>query len=151
MNKLLRKAIMLAYESHEGQLDKSGLPYIIHPITVMNGVDSDKEKIVAVLHDVVEDTNVKIRTIYDEFGEEIAEAVELLTKSKGQDYFQYIEALKGNYLAMNVKVQDLKHNMDLTRLPRITERDKDRQDKYEEAYLMLTNFRLGKRYKPYKY
>ena len=114
---LLESARLLSQKAHSNQVDKAGIDYFTgHIQTVVNSVHSYKEKIVAYLHDIVEDTDVTIDRIYEEFGEEIGGAVEAITKFKNLDYTEYIEGIKANELARAVKIADLKHNMDLSRL-----------------------------------
>ncbi len=117
MNELLSKAIIIATSEHMEQTTFNGEPYILHPLHVMNNVKTIKQKIIAILHDVVEDTDMKIEEIRYTFGEEIADAVSLLTKVEGTKYEDYIENLKtsNNKDAIAVKIQDLKHNLDITR------------------------------------
>lgn len=110
----LERAIVFATEAHAGQKLKSGEPYILHPLHVMGKVES-RAKVVAVLHDVVEDTAVTLELIDEHFGPTIAQAVDLLTKREGDDYEEYILRLHRNDLARAVKIEDIKHNLDLTR------------------------------------
>lgn len=115
-NAFLEKALKLAIEAHKGQTDLSGLSYILHPLNVMFKVKSEKAKIVAILHDIIEDTPITIFILQDlGFSNEIIEAIELLTRKKSQDYFEYIEILSQNYLAREVKIADLEHNLDVIR------------------------------------
>ena len=127
-NELLAKAIILATENHKGQLDKGGHPYILHPLRVMVNVKSLKAKIVAILHDIIEDTDITKEDLL---------TIELLSKSKKEDYIHYIRRIKGNPLAKEVKMADLQDNMDLTRLNKITEKDLNRVEKYKKAYSIL--------------
>lgn len=135
----LNLAIRIATDHHSQQIDKSGKPYILHPLWVMTNVDSLEEKIVAVLHDIVEDTDITIEDlIFSGFNEEIILAIDILTKKKNQKYDEYIELIGQNNLARKVKMADLTHNMDLTRLKEVTEKDKKRYVKYKNAYNYLT-------------
>ena len=134
----LENAIHLANQYHRGQKDKAGKPYILHPLWVMDRVNSIEAKIVAVLHDTLEDTSLtKDDLIAHEFNEDIVNAIELLTKSKNQSYESYIENISKNKLATEVKMADLLHNMDLTRLKNITFKDLTRSQKYMKAYSQL--------------
>lgn len=136
---LLNKAIVIAVQAHQGQLDKGKLPYINHPLFVMNNVSSTKEKIVAVLHDVLEDTTVTSEYLRSQgFDNEIVEALELLKHQRGVPYLDYINNLKGNKLASNVKIVDLNHNLDMSRLESISEKDIKRKEKYLKALEILT-------------
>ena len=131
---LLEKAIALAVIHHKGQTDKAGKPYIEHPLRLMNQVESEDEKIVAVLHDIVEDTDVSLDDLRDEgFSEEVLSAIECVTKQDGEDYDSFIERISFNPLAVKVKLADLEDNMDLTRLPEVTEKDLERVEKYKRA------------------
>jgi (p)ppGpp synthase/HD superfamily hydrolase len=101
---------------HHGQLDKSGKAYILHPLAVMLRMDTDEERIVAVLHDVVEDTPITVADLlHDGYPPEIVEAVDLLSRRHNQTYSEYIQALAGNRIALKVKIADLIHNLDPSR------------------------------------
>ena len=132
---LIEMAYNIAYEAHKGQVRKSGEPYIIHPLCVaiiLAELELDKETIVAgLLHDVVEDTKWTLKELEAEgFPTGVLEAVRLLTREKDVPYMAYIERLSGNQIARKVKLADLEHNSDLTRLIEVTERDLRRQEKY---------------------
>lgn len=128
---MLERAIMLAAKGHEGQLDKGGQPYILHPIRVMLQCETIEEKTVAMLHDLLEDTELTEADLRQAgFPAEIIEAVLLLTKEPGADYMAYIERICENRLAAQVKRADLTDNMDLNRLPGLTRRDFERLEKY---------------------
>ncbi len=137
MSELLNKADLFAAEKHFGQVDKAGKPYIEHPRAVAAMLKNETGKIVALLHDIVEDTDVSIDVIRDEFGAEVAESVALLTHDKTVPYMEYIKAIKANRIARMVKMADLIHNMDLTRLPVVTEKDLERVEKYRKAFDIL--------------
>ena len=113
---LLVQAIELATKAHEGQTDKLGNPYIEHPRRVMEMADTTDKKIVAILHDVVEDTDISIQTIYRLFGEEIGEAIEAITHLKCEPRELYYERVKSNGLAHSVKLLDLADNTDPKRM-----------------------------------
>ena len=135
----LDRAIELAKQHHEGQTDKAGKPYIEHPLRVMNQVESEEEKIVAVLHDIVEDTDISLDDLRSEgFTEEVVSAVECLTKQDGENYDSYIERISFNPLAVKIKLADLEDNSDLTRLPEVTDKDLERIEKYDKALEKLT-------------
>ena len=135
----LDRAIELAKQHHEGQTDKAGKPYIEHPLRVMNQVESEEEKIVAVLHDIVEDTDISLDDLRSEgFSEEVVSAVECLTKQDGENYDLYIERISFNPLAVKIKLADLEDNRDLTRLPEVTDKDLERIEKYDKALEKLT-------------
>ena len=133
-----RKAMNIAYNAHMGQLDKSGVPYIYHPIHLAEQMDTEEECIVALLHDTVEDTNITFEELEKEFSETVIEALKLLTHDKAVPYMEYVRALKGNEIASKVKKADLRHNSDNTRLDKLTEKDKKRNAKYEEAMRILS-------------
>lgn len=135
---LLEKAELFAEKAHEGQFDKAGVPYIEHPKAVAAMVDDDMGKVVAYLHDVVEDTEVSIDDIRKEFGNEVADAVDVLTRKKGVSYMDYIRGIKSNAFAVKVKKADLTHNMNLSRLSVISDEDIKRVKKYQKAYKILS-------------
>ena len=139
----LEKAIIFATEAHAGQKDKAGQAYILHPLTVMSRMDTDTERIVALLHDVIEGTEWSISDLNNQFklSEEVILAVNLLTKMEGQDYDKYIEAIKNNVIARKVKIADLEHNMDIKRVlgrRNMTDKDMQRLAKYYKAWSYLT-------------
>ena len=128
----------VAKKAHFGQTDRAGIDYIKHPETVASFVTTDEEKAVAYLHDVIEDTTLTLLDLKKEgFSKNIIEAVDILTKKKGQDYQSYLNLVKTNELARVVKLADLRHNSDLTRLPLITEKDLERNKKYSSAITFL--------------
>lgn len=128
----------MASIKHYGQKDKANKPYFFHLLYVMNNLDDLNAKIVGVLHDILEDTDITINDLFKYgFSEDIVIAVEILTKSKNQKYMDYIENIKKNYIATKVKLIDLKHNMDLTRLSEISDNDLKRTIKYIKAYKYL--------------
>ena len=139
MESMVQKALELATRLHAGQTDKAGKPYIQHPIAVAAKVNRPEEKIVALLHDVVEDTETSLEDIRREFGDVIADAVDCVTKREHETYMEFVARAKGNAIARAVKMADLEHNMDLSRLGHITEKDRERLKKYEEAYRFLNS------------
>ena len=138
MNDLLKKAEAFAIEKHAGQVDRAGASYIEHPRAVAGKVSGEIEKVVAMLHDVVEDTDATVEQIREMFGDEVADAVAVLTRDKGEPYMAYIRKIKGNEIARKVKMADLSHNMDVSRLPIITDADWKRVEKYKKAYELLS-------------
>ena len=135
----LGRAIELAKQHHKGQTNKAGKPYIEHPLRVMNQVESEEEKIVAVLHDIVEDTDISLDDLRSEgFSEKVVSAVECLTKQDGENHDSYIERISFNPLAVKIKLADLEDNRDLTRLPQVTDMNLERLEKYEKALEKLT-------------
>lgn len=137
MSDILKKADLFAAKAHSGQSDMGGHPYIEHPRHVASTVDDEIAKVAALLHDTVEDTDVTIDDIRAEFGDEIAEIVGLLTHKKGTPYMEYIKAIAQNDTAKKVKIADLTHNMDTSRLLSFGDMDKKRIEKYKKALAFL--------------
>ena len=136
----LERAIELAVQNHKGQKDKAGKPYILHPLRLMMSVDTDEEKIVAVMHDIVEDTEISLDDLRKKgFSDEILSAIECVTKKDEENYDSFIERIAQNPLAIKVKLADLEDNMDLTRLSKVTEKDLERVEKYKLAKQQLLN------------
>lgn len=135
--KLTRKAMVIAYNAHMGQFDKASVPYIYHPIHIAEEMDDEVSCIVALLHDVVEDTSVTFTDLEKEFPKEVIEALKLLTHGDGVNYMEYIENIKRNEIATKVKIGDLKHNMDTSRLDIITDEDLIREEKYKRSLEIL--------------
>lgn len=137
---LVQKAASIAFEVHKNKKDKGGYPYILHPFFLAREMDTEETVIIALLHDTVEDGNIDFEYLEKEgFPERIVSAVRILTKDKNADYFQYISEIKQNPDAVKVKIADLKHNMDLSRLSEITQKDIDRAEKYKKALKILTD------------
>mgnify|MGYP000822755821 FL=1 len=132
-----KKAMIIAYNAHHGQVDKSGVPYIFHPIHVAEQMETEEECIVALLHDTVEDTNITFEVLEKEFSATVIEALKLLTHDESIDYFDYVRKLKSNPIAKKVKLADLYHNSDITRMENPTEKDWKRKEKYHKAILIL--------------
>ena len=132
-------ALKIATEAHKGQVDKAGVPYINHPLTVASLVDTEEEKIVALLHDTIEDTNITEQDLLNYgFSNKIVEAVKLLTHNKNVPYMDYVAKIKDNELARKVKIADLTHNSDLSRLKEVTEKGMKRYEKYKKALIYLS-------------
>lgn len=130
--------MLLAYSAHHGQLDRSGVPYIFHPLHLAEQMHTESEIVAALLHDVVEDTPVTLADLEKAgFSPEAVEAVRLLTHDKSMPYMDYINALKGNPIARAVKLADLKHNSDLARLKDESEKTRERLKKYAAALKIL--------------
>jgi len=130
---MLEKAFKISYMAHKGQMDKGGAPYYLHPIFVALNMETEDQKIVALLHDVVEDTEITLDDLRQEgFSENIVEAVDAITK-KGEAYEVYLQKVKANALARAVKIGDLKHNSDITRIKNPTEKDIKRIEKYKKS------------------
>ena len=135
----LNRAIEIATEAHKGQFDKSGKDYIGHPLRVMEMGKNEEERIVGVLHDVVEDTPWTFEMLEAEgFSSEIIAALKCITKiSENENYDDFIERVKKNPLAVAVKINDLTDNMDIRRLPYLSDKDVKRLKKYLKAYKKL--------------
>lgn len=135
---MLEKAIIIATKAHCGQLDKGGQPYILHPLRVMQSCNSDLEKICAVLHDVIEDTNISLDELKEEgFSEEVLVVLDLLTKKDQEDYSTFIDRISKNETACRVKIADLQDNMNLSRIESPSMEDKKRVEKYMDAFERL--------------
>jgi (p)ppGpp synthase/HD superfamily hydrolase len=135
----LDRAIQIAAQVHQDQKDKYGAPYILHPIRVMMRENSEIEKIVAILHDVVEDSDLTINDLRnDGFSSEIVEAVDALSKRDGEIYDDYINRTTLNDIAVKVKIADLEDNMDLKRIKVVTEKNKQSMAIYHKAWLKLS-------------
>lgn len=131
---LLAKAIQIASQAHMGQVDKGGAPYILHPLRLMMQMDTEEEKIAAVLHDVVEDIDWNFAELKKEgFNEKALDAIDHLTRREEEPYENFIERVKNNPLAIKVKIADLKDNLDVTRLETMTPKDLERLNKYQQA------------------
>lgn len=138
MERILEIAIRIAQDAHLGQSDKAGHPYIAHPIRVMNNVNSIEEKIVAILHDVIEDTNVTTDDLRKAgIPEKLISELEVLTHTSSIEYDEYIRHVSLFNIASIVKLADLKDNMDITRLNEITDKDSERLKKYHRNYIFL--------------
>ena len=138
MIKHIAKAMEIALDAHKGQKDKGGSPYILHPLTVASKQETESCIIVALLHDVVEDSNYTLEDLRAAgFTDEVCDAIDLLTHKQGEDYFSYIHKIKTNKIAKSVKVQDLLHNSDTSRMATVTEKDTKRVEKYRKALDIL--------------
>jgi (p)ppGpp synthase/HD superfamily hydrolase len=136
----LGKAISIAAQAHEGQRDKAGAPYILHPLRVMMKMTTEEARITAVLHDVVEDTDWTMERLAQEgFHGEILVALDCLTRRDGEEYQAFIKRVQQNPLAVTVKIADLEDNLDGSRMKEVTEADEKRIVKYRNALLMLAN------------
>lgn len=139
MKENLETAIALAVKAHQGQRDKAGNPYVLHPLRLMFKMSSEIEMIVAVLHDVVEDSDTTMSDLRAMgFSDEVLEAVDCLTQRNTESYDAFIERSKANPISKKVKSADLEDNMDIKRLDRITEQSVERLRKYHRAWVDLT-------------
>lgn len=133
--------MQIAYKAHHNQVDKSGVPYIFHPFHLAEQMTDEYSVCAALLHDVAEDTSVTLEELSKDFPSEVIEALKLLTHAENTDYFDYVRAIRDNPIATAVKLADLKHNSDETRLDgvNISEEQLDYwRDKYSRAYKILT-------------
>lgn len=137
---MLQKAFRIAQAAHMNQVDKAGKPYILHPIRVAQNCTFEDEKIVALLHDTIEDTDVTAEYLLAEgFSKEIVEGILSVTKREGESYEDFILRAKKNRLGRVVKLYDLKDNMDVSRLNSLTTKDFERLHKYIKAYQLLSS------------
>ena len=138
----LKRAIEIATKAHDGATDKYGSPYINHVTRVMNMGQNDNEKIVGVLHDVIEDTHWTFEDLEKEgFSKEVIDALKCVTKtSEDEDYAEFITRVKINPLAVKVKLNDLTDNLDIKRMPEVLESDLRRLNKYLMAYNELRTY-----------
>ena len=135
---LTKKALRLCFEAHKDQLDKSGLPYVFHPFHLAEQMDTEETVCVALLHDVVEDTDYTLEDLIAMgFPKPVTDALALMTHDENVPYLDYVSKLKDNPVARQVKLADLKHNSDLTRLDRIDEKALERVEKYRKAMELL--------------
>ena len=138
---LTKKAMKISYQAHKDQVDKSGIPYIFHPIHLAEQMQNEEAVIVALLHDVIEDTDWTVSDLKQEgFSKNIINALILLTHNADIDYFEYIHKIKqsSNQSAKIVKIADLKHNSDISRFEQIDEVISKRIEKYTKAISILT-------------
>ena len=133
----LERAIELAVTAYAGQTDKAGATYIRHPLRVMQQMNTEEERIAAVLHDVVEDASYTLDDIEDEFGATIRDAVDALTKRDDESYQEFAARAATNDIARTVKIADIEDNMDLTRLSELDDELLDKQAEYHEAWQRL--------------
>ena len=130
----LEQAIVFATMAHVNQKDKLGLPYILHPITVMLKMSDLKSQIVAVLHDTVEDTEITVKEIHKYFGAEIADAIDAISKRKNEPLEQYWIRIKQNKTALQVKLEDIAHNLSPERQEKLPQKTQDYlKSKYQRA------------------
>jgi (p)ppGpp synthase/HD superfamily hydrolase len=135
---LLQRAIAIAAKAHEGQVDKAGKPYLDHPLFVMENVNSLEQKIVAVLHDAVEDSELTLEQLRSEgFPEVLVSAIAAITKIEGETYATYLERVIANPIALRVKIADVTHNLDIRRIAHPTEADFQRIAKYKKVLSQL--------------
>ena len=135
-----KKALKLCFKAHRDQVDKSGLPYVFHPFHLAEQMDTEETVCVALLHDVVEDTDYTLEDLIAMgFPKPVTDALALMTHDENVPYLDYVSKLKDNPIARRVKLADLKHNSDLTRLDRVDEKALERAEKYRKAMELLLN------------
>lgn len=137
---MLSKMILIATNAHDGQFDRGGTPYILHPMKVMHYLKTNDEELqcIALGHDVIEDTKVTYKDLRDAgISERVINGIRALTKVPGQTYEEYKEEVFSNVDAMKVKMCDLRHNTDVRRLKGVTEKDILRMEKYQRFYLEI--------------
>lgn len=130
--------LKFAYEKHKGQFDKAGVPYILHPLHVALQMETEDEKIVALLHDTLEDTDATIEDFKGlGLSEEIISSIKLLTRSKDMPYMEYIKIISTDKLAKKVKLKDLEHNLDDSRFKGDKNKTESLMKRYKKAYEFL--------------
>jgi (p)ppGpp synthase/HD superfamily hydrolase len=135
---MTKKALKLCFDVHKEQVDKSGLPYVFHPFHLAEQMETEDTTIVALLHDVVEDSDLTLDDLRQMgFGDTVIAALALLTHDPAVEYMDYVRAVKDNPLARAVKLADLRHNSDLTRLDTVDEKALARREKYLQAMTLL--------------
>ena len=135
---MTKKAMKLCYAVHKDQMDKSGLPYVFHPFHLAEQMPDEDTTVTALLHYVVEDTSYTLEDLrMMGFPQRVLDALSLMTHDKRVPYLEYVSALKGNAIARTVKLADLRHNSDLTRLDVVDEKALKRVEKYRAAIQLL--------------
>ena len=139
----LEQALSIASLTHTGQVDKAGEPYILHPLRVMMKLKDEKQRIVAVLHDVIDDTDLTIQDLSDQgLDYELVKIILTLTRRKDETYDEYLNRICYDRFAMEIKLADLEDNMDMSRIKNPTKKDFQRLAKYRIAKDILTNILL---------
>lgn len=135
---LTKKALRLSFEAHKDQVDKSGMPYVFHPFHLAEQMNTEETVIAALLHDVVEDTDYTLEEIAGMgFPQSVIEALALLTHDSRVPYMEYVAKTKENPIAAAVKLADLRHNSDVSRLDAVDEKAVKRMEKYKKAIALL--------------
>ena len=137
---LTKKALKLCFSAHKDQTDKTDMPYVFHPFHLAEQMKDEESTVVALLHDVVEDTPITLSDLKEMgFSDTVLEAIELMTHAEGVPYMDYVKEIKKNPIARAVKLADLRHNSDATRFDEgtMTERDLARVEKYKAAIALL--------------
>lgn len=133
-----KKALKLCFQAHKDQTDKSGLPYVFHPFHLAEQMETEDTTVAALLHDVAEDTDYTLEDLAAMgFGERVIKALRLLTHDDATDYMDYVRAIKADPIAKAVKMADLRHNSDLSRMDIVDEKTLIRREKYLKAMALL--------------
>ena len=136
---LTKKALKLSFEAHRDQVDKSGMPYVYHPFHLAEQMDTEETVVVALLHDVAEDTDHTLEELRAAgFPDRIVAALALMTHDKSVPYMDYVAGIKKDPIARAVKLADLKHNSNVSRLGALDEKAEKRLKKYAEAIRLLS-------------
>ena len=136
---LTKKALKLCFEKHKEQVDKTGMPYVFHPFHLAEQMDDETSTVCALLHDVVEDSDITFENLLDMgFPKEVINVLKLLTHEDSVPYMDYVSKISTNSVAKKVKIADLTHNSDITRLDIIDENAKTRCEKYKRALELLS-------------
>lgn len=130
---LTKKALKISFNAHKDQTDKSGMPYVYHPFHLAEQMDDEYSTCVALLHDVVEDTDITLDELSEIFPKEVTDAITMMTHDDSVPYLDYVREIKNNPIAAKVKLADLKHNSDLTRLDKVDDKAHKRVEKYKKA------------------
>lgn len=132
-------AVAIAAQAHKGQKDKAAAPYLLHPLRMLLRMNSEAAMMAAVLHDVVEDTDWTLERLREEgFSNEVLEAVDCLTRRDGENYQEFVERIRRNPIARQVKIADLEDNMNIRRISQLSVKDLERLEKYHRAWCVLT-------------
>ena len=135
---LTKKALRLCFDAHKDQTDKSGLPYVFHPFHLAEQMEDELSIVCALLHDVIEDTDYTLESIQEMgFPSEVIDVLTLLTHKPSVPYFDYVKELAKNPIAKKIKLADLEHNSDLSRLDYVTDKAIARSEKYKQAIALL--------------
>ncbi len=135
-----KKALKLCFDAHKDQVDKSGIPYVFHPFHLAEQMEDELTTVVALLHDVVEDSDYTLEDLAAmNFGNDVMEALALLTHDDDTLYMDYVLKIRENPVAKKVKLADLQHNSDATRMESMTEKDLERREKYMKAMELLNS------------
>ena len=131
-------ALKLCFEAHKDQVDKSGMPYVFHPFHLAEQMTDEETTVVALLHDVIEDTDYTLEDLTEMgFSENVLRAISLMTHDEGVPYMDYVARIKANPIARAVKLADLRHNSNISRLDKVGTRDFERVEKYKKAINLL--------------